>query len=106
MKPLRKRWSKPADAFRYLGILKSGSIVFTAAPSASVAPGFPAAAAHDVGGVAMFAALNVGTASEVVPLVTPLQVSAANPLRPELPNALERYTNGGGPLNEPMPPRS
>jgi len=54
----------------------------------------------------MFCVLNAGTAREVAPVVTPSQVSVLKPLSPELPNALERYTNGGGPLNEPMPPRT
>ena len=54
----------------------------------------------------MFAALNAGTASDAVGVGAAVAGDRAKPLRPELPNAFERYTNGGGPLKEPTPPRS
>src|SRR5215831_5532979 len=90
----------------YCGNLKFGSVVLIDELFATEAPALPAAAAHAVGGVAMLAALNVGTASDVAPVVEPLQVSDAKPVIPELPYAFERYTNGGGPVNSPTPPRS
>ena len=41
-------------------------------------------------------AVNAGGA--VVEPAAPLQVSEAKPLRPEFPNAFDRYTNGGTPV--------
>ena len=91
--------------------------MFTAAPAAGpeiAAPGttVPLGATpsrHLSGGLLALAELNAGTNNEVVDvLVTaaPEQLIDEKPLNPELPNALDRYTNGVGPLNEPMPPRS
>src|SRR5258708_2767667 len=83
--------------------------------AAVVAPGRsgPAAGwngAHDVGGVAMLAALNAGGRVEVALFpwfaAVPPQVSEAYPLSPEFPNAFDRYTKGGVPVKYPIPPRS
>src|SRR5665213_1858899 len=107
-RPFAKRWSYAAEIFWYCGKRNFGSIVLTAEPADGptiVAPGIVLPAnvplAHVVGGLVMFAALNVGTNSDVFELAVsaaPLHVSATKPLEPELPNALERYTYGGGPL--------
>src|SRR6266568_6164763 len=101
--------------FWYCGKRNFGSIVAMLELAAVVAPRRvgPVAGvkgAHDVGGVAMLAALNAGGIVEValfpwLPALPP-QVSEAYPLKPEFPKAFDRYTKGGVPVKYPRPPRS